>query len=957
MAINSLKLIGKTSNDIFMLRYPNSLLDFCDFDFSVFASGAIDICNEALKTGAPDYDRISDLRHDIQAAHCYIEHNIRTTYEKIVFDCWIDYVCRRDNIGVSGMWNRYIRCKTPFEKTIFARLCEFRYNRAVNEWLNIVRVQDYAKTKLDFIFLGKINRIEDAAARRNYFDLMFSVTAREMGCRIEDLGVTKLFPVGRIPTAPFMFPNLSKEIVRHVLPNFDYSDDYSDFGEYGDSADQIAMDAFSRMKAGLPQDLEKFNIPSGKLDKFTDKIYMPCSLKAAIDLEIDAIIEEGSWLSRCKRCKRFFLRSSEHPEEYCSRYVHEGKTCLQIYEEEHPRPTMTPQLEARCRAVTDEVYSRVDKTMSVKEYDSWHLYLQAMINKVKNGEILPSELESFLDYSLEVDISKSRPIVEVAKKEPEPSKERVVKPFVPERISRSDISFSAAEPEPEEEPELPRRTPPKEGGFFTSPNFQRQKSERAPISHIIRNGESMGESRTPKPDPAGFTPFGAPEPTESFSQPQTAPTAVPISPEREEPRRRTPREELRLLEERIEEEKRIRREQTERERSARDSFRPFGEPESSGFTESFPTRRRPERSDFENRSPEYGRSGIDFPERGERDALPQSRRERERNIQRQQEQSRQPDISLAAHRDRDREALDRSDRRERADRREREYSEDREIRLSSKRRTDFGERYDEDMPDDYDDRDARDTRDERYTPPERGSREPLRIRRSEPEPTAPDEYERPDIADNSAPASESSAAPRRKVIRKNAAALSAYGKMSGTQFDTALPERKSEVSAGYDGDGDGYEDRDDREDQVDTEPFKDIGSIFDVLEQSQGGSDERRRLTDDDLAKPADLTNFDRDEERFEERETRPADRRRTRKAAPRPVPTEVTRDNAPEGIWTEERNLFPGPRDEEEPETRTSEEISDASKDKKPARSNKTQRLFDVIMREPDDNPNFRKK
>lgn len=928
MAMNSLRLIGKTSSDIFTLRYPNTLLDFCDFDFSVFAAGAIDICNEALKTGTPDYDRISDLRRDIQSAHCYIEHNIRTIYEKIVFDCWIDFVCRRDNIGLSGMWNRYIPCKTPFEKAIFARLCEFRYNRASNEWLNIIRIQDYAKTKLDFIFTDKVGNIEEATARRNYFDLIFSVTAREMGCRIEDLGVTKVFSVGRIPSAPFMFPNISKEIVRHILPNFDYSDDYSDIGEYSEISDQIAMDAFSRMKAGLPQDPNNYNIPNGKMDKYADKIYMPCSLKAAIDLEIDIILEEGSWLSRCKRCKRFFLRNSEHPEEYCSRYVHNGKTCLQIYEEEHPRPTMTPQLEARCRKVTDEMYSRVDKSMSVKEYDSWHLYLQAMISKVKNGEILPSELESFLDYSLEVDISKSRPIMEVAKKEPEISKERVVKPFVPERISRSELAPPPAEPEPEE-PEEPRRPQAKEG-FFTSPTFQRQKSERAPISHIIRNGESMGESYTKKPDPSGFTPFGAPERPETPAAPIT-PTAPNIAPEnaqrqtgtpislpvREEPRRRTPREELKRLEERLEEEKRLRRELAEKARSNKGAFKPFSEPEQSGFSEDFPTEPsygRGERSVYDDRTADYGNTGSvgNIGDRRERDQFPQSRRERERSIQRQQGQSRQSDLSLAGYG-----APERSGLSELAE------IKDRGIRLNRRDRSE----------------------DDRFEDNARDDRSPIRMRQSETEQT--------NNVENDVPESNVPAAPPRKVIRRNAAALSAYGKMSGAQFTAVQPERDTTLGS----EGEVYTD------EPDTEPFKDIGSIFDVLEQSQSGSKERGRLTDDDLV-------IDRNSDPDPDKEPSPEwERSSERKRTPRTsqktpqnnVPREVTKDNAPVGIWTEERNLFPDNKNEDlsdgsehtKPESASSD---DPTKERKHTRSNKTQRLFDVIMREPDDNPNFRK-
>ena len=948
MAINSLKLIGKTSNEIFLLRYPNSLLDFCDFNFSSFADGAIDICNEALKTGTPDYDRISDLRHDIQPAHCYIEHNIRTTYETIVFDCWIDYVCRRDSIGVSQMWTRYILCKTPFEKAIFARLSEFRYNRAVNEWVNLTRIQDYAKTKLEFIFTENIHSIDDAAARRSYFDLIFSVTAREMGCRLEDLGVTKIFSVGRIPTAPFMFPNLSKEIVRHVLSDFDYSSDYSNIGDYTELTDQIAMDAFARMKSGLPQELEKFNIPNGKLEKYTEKIYMPCSLKAAVDLEIDMLIESGSWLSRCKRCKRFFLRNSEHPEEYCSRFVHNGKTCLQIYEEEHPRPTMTPELEERCRAVTDEMYSRVDKTMSVKEYDSWHLYLEAMINKVKNGEIPPSELENFLDYSLEVDISKSRPIVEVAKKEPETSGKRVVKPFVPERISRSELTKPVSEPESEEEPE-PQRRPQSSEGFFTSPNFQRQKSERAPISHIIRNGESMGESYNKKPDPAGFTPFGAPESPEllpsgpqpvAAAKPEEQPKRTPISlPVREEPRRRTPREELKLLEERIEEENRVRRELAERSRSSKSSgFKPFSEPEQSGFTETFPTKApydRDERAEYYNTETKgYGSFGTD---RQERDQYPQSRRERERNDRRRQEQPRQSSLSIAGYGAEDFERVERTERPERLehdDRSDRELRGERGLRLNDRR---GGSLYNRDIYGDAEELDESVVRDGR------GSREPIRLHRNEPDEEA--ERDTGNVFDASE--REESAAPRRKVIRKNAAALSAYGKMSGTQFSAAPLERAAEAPS---------KTSDIYDDQPDTEPFKDIGSIFDVIEQSQNSYEEHRRLTDDDLADnySGDYSDNDDPEEELPEERRRPSERGRTRRTTTqRSVPSRVTEENVPDGIWTEERNLFPDTQDEDRP---PEAEQTDSGRETRHTRSNKTQRLFDVIMREPDDNPNFRK-
>lgn len=894
MAINQLKLVGKNSGDIFVLRYPNSLLDFCGFDFSAFAKRAVDLCNEALKNGTPDYDRISELRKEIQPAHCYIENNIRTIYDKIVFDCWIDYVCRRDNIGESGLWNRLIRCKTPFDKAIFARLCEFRYNRASNEWLNIIRVQDYAKSKLEFVFAKSLDSVEDAAARRNYFDMMFSVTAREMGCRLEDLGVTKVFSVGRIPPAPFMFPNVSKEIVRHVLVNFDYNDDYSDIGDYSESDDRIAMDAFSRMKAGLPKDLAGYNISSNITDKHNGKIYMPCSLKAAVDLEFDAIIDNGSWLARCKRCKRFFLRSKEHPEEYCSRSMPGEKSCLEIYEDEHPRPTITAELEQRCREVTDEVYSRVDKTMSVKEYDSWHLYLEAMITKVKNGEIPSRELENFLDYSLEVDISKSHPIEQVEKREPEQSHERVVKPFIPERISRSELT-SPAEPKFEE----PEKTvqPPKEG-FFTSPTVQRQKSERPQISHIIRNGESLGDNGgSVKPDPSGFRPFGAPpappaaqasteQSIRTADLPQFAPRAnsneeAPRQPVNrlEQPRKTSAYEKLNLLEERIETENRIRREMAERLRSGNQGPRAFSEVPSETV-------------------------GSDI-----------RRKENAEKVEPRRE--------------------------ERTEAYQEEYSEPQ-----------------------YDERSVRTEK-------------------------APEET-----------------VPKARVIRKNAAAISAYGKMSGTSFKTADPLEKQIPEA---------------------EPFKDIGSIFDVLEQSETGSGRssyetrseenirtgRRDIRESDSNPDERYYNSgavrgDASEERYydpkatrgsmsEERsydfartrgdmteesyygsertrgdtsEERYYDPRATRGAISeeryyssgdessepledREIPERVTSDNVPNGIWTEDRHLFP--RDEDD--GAFNEPSHEGTVKEKRHKSTKTQRLYDMITREPDNNPNFRKK
>ena len=763
-----LNLAGKNSSEIFQLRYPFSLLTFCDYDLSYFAENAVAVCDEALHSGELDTDRVTDLRNSLRNMHVYIEHNLRTVYDKIVLDCWIDYICRRDNIGTSGLWNRFIDCKTPFEKSVFVRLCEYRYNKGINEWLNLVRVQDYAKNKVYFLFSKELSGVEEASARRNYFDLMFSVTARELGCRLEDLGVTQVFSAGRAPSAPFMYPSISKDIVKNLLSDFDYSDDYSDIGSYEALSDQIAMDAFSHMKSGLQQELSSYNMSRPAMENAPGKIYMPCGLKAAVDLEIDALLESGGWLARCKRCGRYYVKDSEYTEDYCS-LPGKGRTCLEIYEAEHPRTRVTPEMERECREIMDEMYDRVTAgTLSLKEYEGWRLYLEAMKGKVNNGEIQPDDLTAFIAYSRSMDISQSNPVVEVRKPEPE-HHERVVKPFVPERISRSDIGKL---PEPAEEPVAVQEPPQRREGFFTSPSVERQKSQGRAVSHIIR-------ADRPRVDPQ--------------------PYQMPLS----------------------------------------------ENPSERGFS-AFSERPEPAHREVVESAPERGFSAFsERPEPAHREVVESA-----------PEQGFTPFEATA-------ETI------------------------------------------------------------EEPIKEPVVVESTpEPVPEAPK--------------------PAPRVIRKNAAAISAYGRMASTAvradsaFETvsrpepiepaqepATEPAKEEVAQSGD-------------------PFWEIGSIFDVLEQSENDmSREQRR------AEPAPEPSPE--QERIPEHEPdNPEPKHSIKKhkstAKPHQEPHEV-----PSGIWTEDRHLY-----NDQPTT-THEELN-MLKDKK-RRSSKTQRLFDAIMKEPDDNPNFRKR
>lgn len=849
-----LNLAGKNSSEIFQLRYPYSLLTFCDYDLSYFAENAIAVCDEALRSGTLDTDRATDLRNSLRNMHVWIEHNLRTVYDKIVLDCWIDYVCRRDNIGTTALWNRFIDCKSAFEKAVFVRLCEYRYNKGINEWLNLVRVQDYAKSKVYFLFSRDISGVDEANARRNYFDLMFSVTARELGCRLEDLGVTQVFSTGRVPSAPFMYPNISKDIIKNLLPDFDYNDDYSDIGSYECLSDQIAMDAFSHMKAGLAQELSSYNMSRSAMEHTPMKVYMPCGLKAVVDLEIDALIESGGWLARCKRCGRYFVKDEEHTEEYCSLPVPNGKTCLELYEMEHPRSRVTPEAEKLCSEITDEMYSRVASgAMSLKEYESWKLYLEAMKGKVNNGEIPPEDLTAFINYSRTMDITRSNPVSEVRKKEPERSQGRVVKPFVPERISRSDIERQPEEklPEPVEVP----RPQPRREGFFTSPSVERQRQGKAPVSHIIRGGE-----------PRGYQPQAAftPEQPNSYAPDDTAVQSAGWQPQEQR-------------------------------------FAPF--------------------------------AGADL----QRHPAP------EPVVQREAEFAGYSEPPIAP----------RSERVENA-----EPEQPEKPHFVSFTGAEFAPQPEPQVQPEPDERFVEETIQSEPAPE---WEEPA-------EETAPEPQNEPEEASEPIP----EPVPRQRVIKKNAAAISAYGKIAGTPFGRAeqgyeavsRPEPVEEPV------------KSDETEAPEKDPFWEIGSIFDVLEQSENDMSrgqaapapfkaeeppEPDKPAADKAVDPLKRDSQIKPESQEEQGQSAEKHRSSRKRSAPHTAAEHKpeaqsqkgsAQPEVPSGIWTEDRHLF----DTDDTGMTPHEELN-MLKDKKRGRSSKTQRLFDAIMRESDDNPNFRKK
>jgi hypothetical protein len=436
------------------------------YDFNLFMERCVDLCKLYMKTGEYRQEEAAEIRNSIAGCHKYFEQNLRGVFEKIVIDCWVEFICRQNEIGVITLWNNYIPCRNEFEKAVFMRLSEYRHGHAINQWVNILKIQEYANIKVDFIFSGKLKSSAEAAARANYFDLMFNVVANELGYDLNSAADNKIFTMGRTPNSPFIMSNVSREIVRNLLSDLRYGDTQGRKGLKNDTvSDQLAMDAFSSMKMFLPQNGD--NIVETMIKSLSEspiKVFMPTSLKAAIDLEIDAIIDNGGYLQHCELCKDYYLRSEDYDFDYCDKLSRNGRSCREVMVKKggEKRKIITESVDAallneRCDRLYKEMSSRINVEFTQRDFSDWCKYMNAIRDNILNGIATLRDFENFAEYSRSMSFlpnsaeSGTKRISEKVKEREEAKDEkgRTVKPFIPPRVERKDIAIQKAQKMPE----------------------------------------------------------------------------------------------------------------------------------------------------------------------------------------------------------------------------------------------------------------------------------------------------------------------------------------------------------------------------------------------------------------------------------------------------------------------------------------------------------------------------
>jgi hypothetical protein len=418
---------------------------------------------------------MTELKKSISGCHKYFEQNIYTMFEKIVADCWIDYLCRQNNTNSAALWNSFINCKNEFEKTIFARLSEYRHKHGVNQWVNLLRIQEYAARKVDFVFGEKVRNPKDASCKANYFDLMFNVAANELGFGLNEISVNKIYPMGRIPNSPFVLNSVSREILRNVITEIPYDKEIRiDKSEH--FPDNDAMDAFSIIKKIIPEEPDTISKTLVKsMSEIPARVYMPVSFKAAIDLEIDVLTESGASLQHCERCGEYFIRDEEYDYDYCDT-IRQGemRSCLEIVRRETapeikngPRTKFLPnhgnppnaephhtivnttdnkpeterigedELMRLCDRLYREFAARVNVDITQRDLSEWYRELKIIRNQLLSNQASMDDFEDFVRFSREIRFSQKNPrhTTQPALNRDDKIKNKEVKPFVFERVN------------------------------------------------------------------------------------------------------------------------------------------------------------------------------------------------------------------------------------------------------------------------------------------------------------------------------------------------------------------------------------------------------------------------------------------------------------------------------------------------------------------------------------------
>lgn len=435
--MDAVRFIIGNNNTYYELAPGKDMLCFTEFNFSFFWEQCIEAGKAASRSGRLPAELMQSARNAVTQCHPYVKACIEGSFDSVVIDCIIAYICSSESIGLEELWARCISPKNNYETAIFRRISEYKTGRAINQWINIVRINEYAKKKLDFIYNDKAGSnisADEYRRRKEYFDLAFSIAANEMGFPAEDMPYVRKYSPSLAPEAAFRMGKFSHYVYGSVSEKLKRISSDSMRQVSSVISDQSAMDAFSHIKDMERPDSLEMRRASLEGIGSSSVIYMPTGFKGLIDLEFDLLEENGEHIERCVSCGRYFIRGKEYDSPYCSRVNSGGKTCLAAHEEQqrlrreaeekarraeeearraaaeaeekarlaglrtaNKVPVIIPrELDLRSQALYYNLSKCARREMDRAEFEEWAGYLESLKDNIRNGDGSISQLEDFL---------------------------------------------------------------------------------------------------------------------------------------------------------------------------------------------------------------------------------------------------------------------------------------------------------------------------------------------------------------------------------------------------------------------------------------------------------------------------------------------------------------------------------------------------------------------------------
>lgn len=398
--MNDISFVTKYSNCFYKIELSKTLLHFIEFDLSYFHEQAIALGKQSKKASTFSYEQSYILRNLLSKCHPYFESLVNFDFDAIVVDCIIEHICRTENIGLEALWSSCISPKDSYEKVIFSRISEYKTNRAINEWINLIRIQEYARTKTAFVFDGDPCSLPEAKARCRYFDLAYSVAAKETGYPSDELPSVQRYSLTQMPNAVFIIKKASKDIYKRVEEKLNAAPDPTKIRMNDIMRDSYALDAFDYIKdITRPPEFEML----AAIESFRfspNVVYLPNSFKSIIDLEFEKMLDNGIMFQKCESCKRYFNRDINYNGKLCDRVKSSGKSCREEAEsEKQDKPVINEEVKQKSEKLYTQLYKKIGTEIPKSEFNEWSEYLIRLRNNVENHNSTIEDLESFLKYT------------------------------------------------------------------------------------------------------------------------------------------------------------------------------------------------------------------------------------------------------------------------------------------------------------------------------------------------------------------------------------------------------------------------------------------------------------------------------------------------------------------------------------------------------------------------------